>query len=85
MDDTHSPSPLQWAVLGRPGPHDIDSVASALRTSAADLVRRTGVRRPALTVEDGTVRLTLRTLDYDDDTDAVETGQLDLLVRATWW
>lgn len=79
-DDAFSPV-VRWIVAGSSGAHDVASAAEALSTSPAALARHTGVRRPALSVEDGTVRLTLRTLDYDDDTDAVETGQLDLFVR----
>lgn len=74
------PPRLRWIVPGRPDA-DAPGAAEALGTGPEALAGLTRPRRPSLSVEDGTVRLTLRTLDYDDDTDAVETGQLDLLVR----
>lgn len=71
---------VHWTVPGRPD-CDAAAVASVLGTTTELLAAMTRPRRPSLSLEDGTVRLTLRTLDYDDATDAVETGQLDLLVR----
>ncbi len=38
-------------------------------------------RRPGLVVDARAMHLTLRTLSYDDDSDAVESGQVDVITR----
>lgn len=78
VDDTFSE--VEWMVPGREAVHDVTAAAQELATSPEELVAMTRPRRPSLGLEAGTLRLTLRTLVYVDDVDAVETGQLDLLV-----
>lgn len=72
---------LRWTVVGDEDHADLAGAATVLGVAPERLARRTGARRPELSVSDDTIRLTMRTLEYDDSRDAVETGQLDLYVR----
>lgn len=60
---------------------DLDAAAEALGIDPVHLRQRIDRRRPALTLSADGHRLTLRTLHYEDELDAVETGQLDIHLR----
>ncbi|MBE7324433.1 magnesium transporter CorA [Nocardioides sp. Y6] len=80
MTDATFSSAVHWSVPGSEA-QGLEAAAAELRTAEAFVAELARVRRPSLSIAHEIVRLTLRTLDYDDATDAVETGQLDLLVR----
>ncbi|QCC77287.1 hypothetical protein [Nocardioides daphniae] len=68
-------------AIESPDAADVVEAARVLGTTPERLVEHSGARQPALSGESGVQRLTLRTLQYDDPTDAVETGQLDVFIR----
>lgn len=72
---------LRWTVFGDDDTADLRGAASVLGLEPQRLARRISSRRPELSISDDMIRLTMRTLEYDDARDAVETGQLDLYVR----
>ncbi|GGD25701.1 magnesium and cobalt transport protein CorA [Nocardioides daphniae] len=79
--ETASGSSARWVAIESPDAADVVEAARVLGTTPERLVEHSGARQPALSGESGVQRLTLRTLQYDDPTDAVETGQLDVFIR----
>lgn len=73
----------RWMAIESPDGADVERAASVLGTTVEHIFENSNARRPALSVEGDVQRLTMRTLQYVDPTDSVETGQLDVFIRGS--
>jgi magnesium transporter len=77
-----APSGFVWAGLAQPDAAELESWCATLRIehfNAQEVL--TPHMRPVLTVNDNTLQLVLRTVQYDDIAEVAELGEMTMLVR----
>jgi magnesium transporter len=76
------PHAFVWVGLAQPDVAELESWCATLRLSRFN-VREilTPHLRPVLTVDDDTLQLVLRTVQYDDQAEVAELGEMTMLVR----